>query len=183
MSRSLLLLATAALFVTGCNRCYSDCCDAEDPVLIIQDMQAEIASVRNHAESSQTEIHLLEERVEEANLLSQTNLEVLHAQVTSLQRKIAELEGQQQAALTDIRELGSYAKESANALTEVQGHQDELKGAMESLATLQTESYKVVSGDTLEKIARKFDTTIGALKEENGLHNDRIYAGQTLHIP
>lgn len=178
-------------------------CAAVDPELAIQDVRAELASVRYRQEDAQSEIGILEERLEEQQLLSQTNLELLHAQLTGLQRKVQELEGQQFAALTDIRELGRYAKESASALTEVQSKQSDLrkgyladisniKGAMESLASIQEspttpsskgQTYKVVSGDTLEKIARKFNTTVGAIKEENKLENDRIYSGQLLRIP
>lgn len=195
IARSLFLLAAAPFLLTGCGSTggYSDCC-AEDPGLLIEDMRAEIVSVRCRQDDSRTDINLLEERLEEQQLLSQTNLEILHSQLTGLQKKVQELEGQQQAALTDIRELGHYAKESATALTDVQSrHSDcvadisNIKGAMESLASLQesaaTEKYKVVSGDTLEKIARKFNSTIGAIKEENGLQSDRIYAGQVLNIP
>lgn len=180
-----------------------DYCASVDPELAIQEVRAELASVRYRQEDAQSEIGILEERLEEQQLLSQTNLELLHAQLTGLQRKVQELEGQQFAALTDIRELGRYAKESATALTEVQSKQSDLrkgyladisniKGAMESLASLQESSatpsskgqtYKVVSGDTLEKIARKFSTTVSAIKEENKLGNDRIYSGQLLRIP
>lgn len=43
--------------------------------------------------------------------------------------------------------------------------------------------YKVQPGDTLEKIARKNNTTAKALKEANSLANDRIVVGQALKIP
>lgn len=43
--------------------------------------------------------------------------------------------------------------------------------------------YRVASGDTLEKIAKKQKTTIRAIKELNGLENDRIFIGQKLKIP
>lgn len=41
----------------------------------------------------------------------------------------------------------------------------------------------VKEGDTLEKIARQHNTTIEAIKEANGLVNDRIIAGKKLKIP
>ncbi|WP_226669768.1 LysM peptidoglycan-binding domain-containing protein [Metabacillus litoralis] len=46
-----------------------------------------------------------------------------------------------------------------------------------------TTSYKVVSGDSLSLIAKKFNTTVTAIKEENQLTSDMIYVGQTLVIP
>lgn len=44
-------------------------------------------------------------------------------------------------------------------------------------------SYTVITGDTLTSLARKFDTTISAIKLANGMDNDFIYAGQKLFIP
>ena len=42
--------------------------------------------------------------------------------------------------------------------------------------------YKVTSGDTLSKIAKKYNTTVAKIKTDNGLTNDTIYVGKTLNI-
>lgn len=44
-------------------------------------------------------------------------------------------------------------------------------------------TYKVRSGDSLEKIAKENGTTIKMLKEVNQLSNDKIIVGQTLELP
>ncbi|WP_378952712.1 peptidoglycan DD-metalloendopeptidase family protein [Mesorhizobium sp. ANAO-SY3R2] len=44
-------------------------------------------------------------------------------------------------------------------------------------------SYKVVEGDTLNRIAGKLGVTTAALKEANGLQDGRIRIGQTLKVP
>lgn len=44
-------------------------------------------------------------------------------------------------------------------------------------------TYKVVSGDTLTKIAKKNGTTIKALQTANNLTTTKIHVGQTLKIP
>ncbi|MCC7450616.1 MAG: LysM peptidoglycan-binding domain-containing protein [Anaerolineae bacterium] len=44
-------------------------------------------------------------------------------------------------------------------------------------------TYTVASGDTLGMIARKFDTTVQALKDANGLTSDALSVGQVLKIP
>ncbi|NPB06270.1 MAG: LysM peptidoglycan-binding domain-containing protein [Aquificae bacterium] len=44
-------------------------------------------------------------------------------------------------------------------------------------------TYRVKRGDTLIKIARKFGTTVKAIKRANRLRSDRIYVGQRLRIP
>nr|WP_223282666.1 peptidoglycan endopeptidase [Neobacillus kokaensis] len=46
-----------------------------------------------------------------------------------------------------------------------------------------TANYRVVSGDTLGKIAVQFDTTIQNVKSLNNLTSDIIYVGQTLKVP
>lgn len=44
-------------------------------------------------------------------------------------------------------------------------------------------TYKVVSGDSLSAIAKRYNTTVTAIKELNGITTDTIYVGQTLKIP
>lgn len=44
-------------------------------------------------------------------------------------------------------------------------------------------AYKVRSGDTLSGIARKYKTTVSAIKSANNLKSDMIYVNQTLQIP
>ena len=46
-----------------------------------------------------------------------------------------------------------------------------------------TDTYKVVSGDTLYGIANKLDTTVDELKKINGLTNNMLSIGQVLKIP
>jgi len=45
-----------------------------------------------------------------------------------------------------------------------------------------TTTYKVVSGDTLGRIAAKYGTTVANLKQANGLRSDIIYVGQVLRL-
>jgi LysM repeat protein len=44
-------------------------------------------------------------------------------------------------------------------------------------------AYSVKQGDTLTKIASKFDTTVKAIKVRNNLKSDLILIGQSLVIP
>jgi LysM repeat protein len=50
-------------------------------------------------------------------------------------------------------------------------------------APAQTVSHKVVRGDTLGGIAKKYGTTVAALKSANGLKSDLILVGQVLKVP
>ncbi|HBI04359.1 MAG TPA: cell wall hydrolase [Paenibacillaceae bacterium] len=49
--------------------------------------------------------------------------------------------------------------------------------------TISNTSYTVVSGDTLYLIARRFNTTVSAIKQASNLTGDTIYVGQKLTIP
>lgn len=44
-------------------------------------------------------------------------------------------------------------------------------------------TYTVVTGDSLSAIAKKFNTTVNAIKSANNLTRDMIYIGQKLTIP
>ncbi|MES2920101.1 MAG: LysM peptidoglycan-binding domain-containing protein [Verrucomicrobiota bacterium] len=51
------------------------------------------------------------------------------------------------------------------------------------IAAERPETYEVIKGDALVKIAKKFDMTVAQLKLFNGLKDDRIKIGQELRIP
>lgn len=46
-----------------------------------------------------------------------------------------------------------------------------------------TTTHRVLRGETLGKLARKYGTTVGAIQQANGLRSTRIYSGQRLTIP
>ncbi|PEB52662.1 peptidase M23 [Bacillus pseudomycoides] len=66
----------------------------------------------------------------------------------------------------------------------------EKRNAMNPLLVLNEEKHQVVSsslyvvqkGDTLARIARKFGTTVDAIKAKNELRKDQIYPNQKLYI-
>ena len=54
---------------------------------------------------------------------------------------------------------------------------------LDSTERVRWEHYRIVPGDSLIRIARKFDTEVGLIKEVNGIKGSRIRAGKTLMIP
>ena len=56
------------------------------------------------------------------------------------------------------------------------------KPSISQSSEAKTSTYRVKSGDTLYSIARQNGTTVGALKQANGLTSDVIVVGQTLSL-
>jgi len=46
-----------------------------------------------------------------------------------------------------------------------------------------TKTHKIVKGDTLTSVAKKYNTSVESIKSANGLRSDTISLGQTLKIP
>ncbi|MCO1333295.1 LysM peptidoglycan-binding domain-containing protein [Microbulbifer sp. OS29] len=66
------------------------------------------------------------------------------------------------------------------------GTQEKFESALEQLPKEQRVSwqrYKIARGDTLSTIARRYQTTVDAIRETNKLRNNSIRAGSTLLIP
>ena len=68
------------------------------------------------------------------------------------------------------------------ALVEEKLHDLNRRILFSSLATANTKIYEVQSGDSLAKIAKKFNTTVGLIKKSNGLSSDVIRVGRRLRI-
>ena len=43
--------------------------------------------------------------------------------------------------------------------------------------------YRVKSGDTLDRIAKKYSTSVESLRARNAMHTTNLNAGQVLKIP
>lgn len=144
---------------------------------------------------------------------SRSHKEQLKGSSVNLETKITSLETTSKGLIADLKQFKTHANDTTALLTQYkqklldlekileQQNQniEHLQGAMHSLMeamqgksssttqeaalTLSGRSYKVKSGDSLEKIAKAHHTTIQALKEANGLTTDRIVVGKVLVIP
>lgn len=111
--------------------------------------------------------------LESANTTMATLLDSYRDLFVKYQGKLEGLE----ASVGQQTKNSKHLEKSLGSLLEAVG------GESSAVATADTEIYKVASGDSLEKIARKNRTTIRAIKELNGLDTDRIIIGQKLKIP
>jgi len=120
--------------------------------------------------------------------------------VASLQRKIALLEKTVDKMNGELKSLMSYANQTTTSLSHYRdqiqeidrklGEVSKLRSTLSQMSKTYTapetateNTYRVKSGDSLEKIARKFQTTADALKKSNQLTSDKIVIGQELTIP
>ncbi|WP_052144754.1 cell wall-binding repeat-containing protein [Halalkalibacter okhensis] len=62
-------------------------------------------------------------------------------------------------------------------------NKDQMTVSAQSQISVPTETYSVVSGDTLFLIASRFNITVNELKNLNNLTSDEIFVGQALKVP
>ena len=112
-----------------------------------------------------------------ASLLAESpsEIEILRARVDVQDRRISQLEK------TLTRLSGSSATADRASVRSKNTPQTSPKTTTQATAT-STRQYTVVKGDTLTRIAYRHQTTVSAIKKENGLKNDGIHIGQKLRI-
>ena len=102
-------------------------------------------------------------------------------------RSSSELLGLSRPSQNLTAEIKQLSKEVETALTAQNRNLANLQTAVSTLLdTLQGKSdssYKVKNGDSLEKIAKAYQTSVQTLKDLNGISSDKIRVGQTLKIP
>lgn len=144
----------------------------EDMRYEIRNLQEEIEILKEHVINQEITIEAL---VEKISALSDKNqpleLQLLKKAREETAKKITGLE----STLAKEQENRKNLQEAVQTLLEaINGKKDSNKNVT---------TYKVQSGDSLEKIAKKHKTTIQALKELNGLSKDSIIIGQKLKVP
>ncbi len=141
---------------------------------------------------------------------SKLQKELLKGSSSSLESKILALETVSKNLVADVKQFKTHSTEITEILTQYKQKISELEkiieqqsrsighlqNAMKTLteafqdkdtattkAPLSGSTYRVQTGDSLEKIARANGTTVQVIKELNGLSNDRIVVGKVLQIP
>lgn len=123
----------------------------------------------------------------------------------ALEKKWANSEKLSTAEAEERQELKSHAKETTAALIQCKARLEELERELiasqrrfEEIGKLKEniehlvqtlraggsyKTYKIKPGDSLEKIAKSFKTSVEKIKKLNGLQQDLIVTGQELKIP
>ncbi len=135
---------------------------------------------------------------------AKTKIEQLASDIQALEKKWTTAEKNRVADSSELKQLATHAKETSMALTQFKDRIGELeqdliagqrrfeeisklKGNIDSLAKslrgVDLKTYKVRSGDSLEKIAKLNKVSVDKLKKQNGIEQDLIVVGQELKIP
>lgn len=147
---------------------------------------------------------------DQLNDTAKLHKEQLKGSSATLDEKIASLETSSKALAADLRQFKTFATESNTVLGQYkqriadlervieQQNQniEHLQAAMKAMMdALQVKSglevtpagstalYKIKPGDSLEKIARNNKTTVQAIKQLNGMTNDKIVVGKQIKLP
>lgn len=109
-----------------------------------------------------------------------------NAELASLVARFNELEKEFSDAINQWNQLTGVLDEYKKAIAQLESHLLRLEKTVSHLVLAldqgSTTLYTIQKGDTLEKIARRFGTSISAIKQLNGLKNDSIIAGNSLKI-
>lgn len=184
------MLATPMLF-WGCAAQLAALQNNRQNDIALEELRVEVADLKHALHASEVEMHLLEEKLEGTN---QSN--DLNETLSSLQRKIALIERNQDKLAGDIKSLTAHANQTTASLTqyrdqirELDHRFEDLKGLKNTLSSISKSigdsktTYKVKAGDSLEKIAKRHHVSVEALKQMNHLQSDRIVVGQELALP
>lgn len=158
----------------------------------INDLRMEIADLKHALHGTEVEVKLLEERMEGAEGSIDNARES-----TDLNRKIAILEKNLDKLASELRALSHFSTQTTAALSSYRQQIGAIDSKLDEIAKLRSTltelsraaspveaaSYQVKSGDSLEKIARKYQISVDAIKRENNLSSDKIVVGQQLAIP
>lgn len=159
------------------------------------ELRLEIADVKHALKATQVELNLLDERVKkEASTLTSATKQTAHSALAGLEARLAHLEKMFEKTLNDLRNLSKLTTELEQEIASHEKRLDDvvkLKGTLTSISnaigqgssssSLAT-SYHVKAGDSLEKIARKYNISVAELRALNNLKNDKIVIGQELKI-
>ena len=168
------------------------------------------SEIRTFDEKLKNVDSIIESVRDQLNDTSKSHKDQLKGSASNLEAKLNALETTTKGLVADLRQFQTHTNESAAALAQYKQKIGELekvvdqqnqniehlqaamrslmealqgKDAGSSIGASDGSTYRVKSGDSLEKIARAHNTTIQALKDLNGLSTDRIVVGKLLKIP
>lgn len=147
----------------------------------LDEMRVEVSDLKHSLHTLQVELQLLDDKFR-----SQKPVDTLP--IKDLERRLSLIEKTQDKIVADLRQIAQKASDLEQSLlsqSEKLGEVSKLKSTLTSISQAmkpQKSTYRVQSGDSLEKIARHNRTTVETIKRLNHLKSDKITVGQELQL-
>jgi LysM repeat protein len=171
--------------------------DLEEIKHDLSSYQMQLQIIEGQMISSEDLIIAMKERFQENQKTTWSQLEY---QIGLLEKKSKALEAKQDQITHDLSHLNHYASDTTKALAQYKEKIKEMEKSLilsneladqakvkrntsASKEEKSTKTYVVRSGDSLDKIARLYETSTEELKRLNQLTNDLIMVGQELIVP
>lgn len=166
-----------------------------------------VSLLRIEIQNQKQQLHIFQEKLHNQDLSIEQLRKETHEEQniekktrTTNQGQVKSLEQFVKGLKKDALTLQKHANETSNSLQllseqilavekslqSLDKKQNQIEKALNTLLDAVEEeelTYQVQFGDTLEKIARRHETTINSIKKRNQLKDDRILTGQNLIIP
>ena len=147
---------------------------------LFEELKGDIADLKHTLHATEVELKLLEEKIE--------NQELAQKKIAAFEKSLDRLSG-------ELKSLSAFATQTTTSLSQYRDHISEIDRKLSEISNLratlsqisksyttQEQTYQVKSGDSLEKIAKKFEISVETLKKNNHLTSDRIVIGQQLIV-
>jgi LysM repeat protein len=188
-----------SFFLVGCTTPQFYTSNNKESQVLLEEMRQEVADVKHSLKSTQVSVQILEEKFQDQD----QSLSTLKYQATQKNPKSEQLSFEMNNLEQRVEYLEKLRDKIDQALQKIQecehelAHQKlyledvgQLKSTLTSIshAMHQNKSpsikkHRVKPGETLEKIAKQYRTTVFALKKINHLTDDRILIGSDIEIP
>lgn len=184
-------------FLFGCSSHFASMQgSARTQDLVLEELKIELGDIKHALHAQQVEMRLLEERLDQEGGAKTHDMQ---NQLALIERKMAAFEKNYDRFSSELSKLTQHANQTSQSLVqyrdqivELDRRLDEALRLKSTLANLSkavgqkeesSRSYRVKSGDSLEKIARNHHTSVQAIKTLNNLSSDKIVVGQELQLP
>lgn len=178
--------------------------------LSLHKVRTEVEDIKHDLNTYEIEHHVIEGKLidqeqtiatlrQQVAELKSGKLDSFVQELQNLEKKLHQVSKKQDKIVADIRQLSTHANDTTTALaqykdklsqfeTAIQGQNvqlHEIQKIKEGISKLAEgeKTYVVQPGDTLEKIAKKNDTTVEQLKAVNKMTTDLIVIDQLLNLP
>ncbi|MCH9614624.1 MAG: hypothetical protein SP1CHLAM54_14130 [Chlamydiia bacterium] len=169
------------LLLAGCAQTTAQKEKEHQTEIAFQQVRSEIEDLKHDLNTYEIEHHILEGKMSdvEASIAgaNQSQIEDLSKELDGLKKAFKQIGKRQNEILADIRQLSAHANETTTALSQYKSKITEIEKQNRA------QSYVVQAGDTLDKIARRFGTTVDELRSNNQIKDDLIIVGTEINIP